>query len=200
MPKAHSIALIIIDMQNDFVLPGAPACVAGAKATLPALRRLLDRARNSGWRVIHVRRSHRADGSDVELFRRAAFADGRGICVAGSHGAEPVAGLEELPGEVVLHKLRFSAFLYTEFDAILRRLGVETLVLCGTQYPNCLRATAVDAMSRDYRVLLATDACSAQTQEVAQANINDLNAMGIACAHQDELPGLPGAQARQTAH
>jgi len=174
-------ALVIIDMQNDFVLPGAPACVAGAQATLPALRQLREAARNQGWRVIHVLREHRADGSDVELFRRDAFAQGQGICVAGTKGAEIVAELTPRPDEHVLKKLRFSAFMFTEFDALLRRLGISTLVLGGTQYPNCIRGTAVDAMARDYRTIVVTDACSAQTPEVAAANVYDLSRMGIEC-------------------
>lgn len=190
MAHASRIALLVIDMQKDFVLPGAPAQVAGALATVPAIARLLARARAEGWRVIHVRRAHRPDGSDAELFRRQAFREGKGICVAGSPGAQPVEGLEELPGETVLTKLRFSAFLFTELDLLLRRQGVETLVLCGTQYPNCLRATAVDALARDYRVVLATDACSAQSDDIARANILDLSNMGALCAPQDELAGL----------
>ncbi|MDP3427783.1 MAG: isochorismatase family protein, partial [Humidesulfovibrio sp.] len=72
---------------------------------------------------------------------------------------------------------------------VLRRLGVATLVLAGTQYPNCIRATAVDAMCRDYRVLVVTDACSAQTEAVAQANIFDLSNMGVACVPLGELAG-----------
>jgi len=183
-------ALVIIDMQNDFVLPGAPACVAGAQATLPALRRLREAARNQGWRVIHVLREHRADGSDVELFRRESFAKGRGICVAGTKGAEVVAELTPLPDEYILKKLRFSAFLFTEFDALLRRLGVSTLLICGTQYPNCVRGTAVDAMSRDYRTIVVTDACSAQSPEVAAANIRDLANMGVECVAMSGLPGI----------
>ncbi len=187
-----AIALVIIDMQKDFVLPLAPACVAGALATVPTLRRLLEQARAEGWRVIHVAREHRADGSDVELFRRAAFAEGRGSCGAGSAGAEIIPELAPLPGELRLAKRRFSAFLFTELDALLRRLGVDTLVIGGTQYPNCVRGTAVDAMSRDYRVIVVSDACSAQTAQVAEANIADLRGMGIACV---PLSGLNEALA-----
>jgi len=154
MTAPGSIALAIIDMQNDFVLPGAIACVAGAASTLPTVRRLLADARAKGWTVIHVTREHRADGSDVELFRREAFGAGRGICVAGTPGADIVPELAPLACEYRLKKRRFSAFLFTEFDALLRRLGISTLVLAGTQYPNCIRATAVDAMSRDYRVVV----------------------------------------------
>lgn len=181
MQAPESIALVIIDMQNDFVQPGAPACVAGALASVPTVRRLLDLARTRGWRVVHVTRQHRADGSDVERYRRAGFLEGRGICVAGTPGAQTVPELAPLPGEYRLAKLRYSAFLFTEFDALLRRLGVSTLVLAGTQYPNCVRATAVDAMGHDYEVVVVTDACSAQTPEVVEANVRDLKGMGIRC-------------------
>lgn len=190
MRSPSKTALVVIDMQKDFVLPGAPACVAGALATLPAIVKLLATARAEGWPVIHVRRAHRPDGSDAEAFRRQAFVEGRGICVAGSEGAQAVEGLEELPGETVLHKLRFSAFLYTELDMLLARMDVDTLILCGTQYPNCLRATAVDALARDYRVILATDACSAQNEDVARANIVDLANMGAICVEQERIGAL----------
>ncbi|OIO02471.1 MAG: isochorismatase [Desulfovibrionaceae bacterium CG1_02_65_16] len=186
----HSIGLAIIDMQHDFVDAGAPARVAGAAATIPALVKLLSLARARGWAVFHVARAHRADGSDAESFRRAAFANGRGICVAGSPGARIVPELTPLPGETVVHKRRFSAFLFTEFDALLRRGGVRTLVLGGTQYPNCVRATAVDAMARDYATVVVTDCCSAQTPEVAAANVYDLVNMGVACVDFAGLPAL----------
>lgn len=184
------VALAIIDMQNDFVQPGAPACVAGALASVPMVRRLLDKARREGWVIVHVTRQHRADGSDVELFRRDAFKNGGGICVAETRGADIIPELSPLPGEHCLGKLRFSAFLFTEFDALLRRLGVSTLVLAGTQYPNCIRGTAVDAMARDYRTVVVTDACSAQTPAVAASNIFDLKGMGIACVALDDLDPL----------
>jgi len=190
MTTPGSIALAIIDMQNDFVQPGASACVAGAQASLPTLRRLLDQARAMGWTVIHVTREHRADGSDVEIFRREAFGQGQGICVAGTPGADIVPELAPLPSEYRIIKRRFSAFLFTEFDALLRRLGIATLVLAGTQYPNCIRATAVDAMAHDYRAVVVTDACSAQTPEVASHNIFDLSRMGVFCVEFDGLPAL----------
>ena len=74
-----NIALVIIDMQNDFVLPEAPLCVKGAQATVPTIQKLLDRARTEGWRVIHVIRQHRRDGSDVEIGRAPLFTQGAGI-------------------------------------------------------------------------------------------------------------------------
>lgn len=181
------VALAVIDMQNDFVIPGAPACVAGAMASVPAIARLLAKARAEGWAVFHVVRQHAADGHDAEVFRRRLYAGGRGICVQGSPGAEIVEGLAPLPGEALIVKRRFSAFFGTDFDERLRRAGVETLVLAGTQYPNCVRGTAADALYRDYRVVVVTDACSAQSAEVAQANIRDMAGMGMACVGLEGL-------------
>lgn len=185
-------ALAIIDMQNDFVLPGAPLRVAGAQATVPVIRTLLDTARARGWHIFHVIREHLADGSDVEAFRMPLYRQGRGACVSGTAGASIVAPLSPLPGETIIRKRRFSAFFHTELDLILRRLGVRTLALAGTQYPNCVRGTAVDGMSLDYRVIVVTDACSAQSPDIAAANIRDMRNMGIACVPLSELDATLG--------
>ena len=187
---SRTVALVVIDMQNDFVLPGAPACVAGALPTVPTIRCLLDKARSEGWAIFHVVRAHRPDGSDVERTRAPLFKGGQGLCVEGSTGADIVAGLEPLPGEYRIVKHRYSAFMGTEFDAMLRRLGVETLVVAGTQYPNCVRGTAVDGFALDYQVVVVTDACSAQSEAVAQANIHDMRTMGMACVPLAELDGV----------
>lgn len=187
MTPVRTVALAVIDMQNDFVLPGAPACVEGAHATVPTIRRLLERARADGWYVLHVVRAHRPDGCDAEKSRAHLFREGGGLCVAGTPGAEIVAGLEPSLGETVLVKTRFSAFMGTECHMLLRRLGVDTLLIAGTQYPNCVRGTAVDAFALDYDVIVVTDACSARTPQVAEANINDMRAMGISCVPFDSL-------------
>ena len=181
-------ALVIIDMQNDFVLPGAPLCVKGARATVPTIRKLLDRAREQGWRVVHVIREHRPDGSDVEIGRTRLFTEGPGVCVPGTPGARIIDELTPLPQETILRKLRFSAFFQTGLDMLLRRFKVDTVLVAGTQYPNCIRGTAVDAMSHDYRTIVVTDACSAQNEDIAAANIRDLKNMGIACVSLADLP------------
>ena len=183
-------ALLIVDMQNDFVLPDAPTAVAGAGATIPVVAALAEHARERSWPVIHVVREHRPDGTDVEYTRRELFQNGGGICVAGTPGARIVVELTPRSGDYVLTKQRFSAFLGTELDFLLRRLRVETLVVAGTQYPNCIRATAVDALGRDYRVIVVSDACSAQTERVAANNIEDMRNMGIACMAFQELSNL----------
>mgnify|MGYP001630245278 CR=1 FL=1 len=186
----RGIALLIIDMQRDFVLPGAPLCVAGALPSVPVVRRLLDRARDRGWPVFHVVREHAPDGGDAEPCRRHLFRAGGGVCVAGTTGAAVVDELTPLPGERKLVKTRFSGFYRTSLEDELRALGVSTVLVAGTQYPNCVRGTAVDALYRDFRVIVVSDACSAQTPEVAEANIRDMRGMGIVCEPLDRLPEL----------
>ena len=181
-------ALIIVDMQNDFVLPGAPACVAGAMAVIPRIRAALDAFRSAGAPVFHVYREYRADGSDIEITRLKNFMEKVKVCVPGTSGCEIVKELTPLPGEYRVMKNRFSGFMNTELDFMLRRLKVEAVAICGIQYPNCIRATVFDAVSHGYETFVLTDATGAQTPEIAAANILDMSNIGVKC--------LPFAQAR----
>jgi nicotinamidase-related amidase len=190
---SESYALLIIDMQNDFVLPGAPVCVAGAPASIPGIRNALEAFRKARMPVFHVIREYREDGVDVENFRVRNFLEKAKYVVPGTHGCEIVEELKPIPGEYLLVKNRFSAFMNTELDFILKRLAIKHIVVCGTQYPNCIRATAFDAVANDYHVTLLTDGTSAQTPEIAEANILDMRNIGIPCITVGEfLKGLPG--------
>lgn len=181
-------AIIIIDMQNDFVEPDGVLCVAGAKPTIPAIQDLVKYGRDNGWKIIYIVREHRPSGLDVDEPRVPLFTDGKpGYCVPSTWGAEIVKGLEPEKDDLVVAKFRNSAFFNTQLDLILRRLGVNTVILAGTQYPNCVRGTANDAMSYNYETVVCTDACSAKTPEVAQANIYDMRNMGIKCISLDEV-------------
>jgi nicotinamidase-related amidase len=178
-------ALIIVDMQNDFVLPGAPACVAGAYATLSKIREALDFWRAVSWPVIYLYREYRRDGSDIEVTRLESFLRGKPICLPGSDGAKIVASIAPQPTDYQVMKNRFSGFMDTELDFILRRRNVESIVVCGTQYPCCVRATLVDGLCYGYHTTCLTDATSAQSEDVAVANIRDLENMGIHCVSVD---------------
>ena len=175
------IALLIVDMQNDFVLPKSPAEIPGAFATLPRAQDVLACFRAADRPIFHIVREYRADGSDIEISRRDAFLVGPQYAVPGTKGAEIVDALRPLPGEYRIVKPRFSAFFGTELDLILRRLEVTDVAICGTQYPNCIRATAFDSLSHGYLTTVITDATSAASLEVARSNIRDLENVGIKC-------------------
>jgi nicotinamidase-related amidase len=180
-------ALLIIDMQNDFVIPGAPQHVAGALDSIPFIRQALDFFRLKQWPVFHVNREHRADGSDIEIIREQKFNKQRKFTVPGTRGCEIVHELTPVPGEYRIVKTRYSAFMKTELDFMLRRLDIRQIVICGTQYPVCIRATIYDAISYGYDVTLLTDATSAQTPEIAAANIRDIENLGVTCVTTDRF-------------
>lgn len=180
-------ALIVVDMQNDFVLPGAPAVVAGAYATLPKIQDALAFWRGKKWPVIYLYREYRRDGSDIEITRMETYLRKKKFCVPGTEGAAIVREIAPLDGEYLIMKNRFSGFMDTEMDFILRRLGVNQIAVCGTQYPCCVRGTLVDGICYGYETACLTDATSASTPEVAAANIHDLREMGVECLTVDEF-------------
>lgn len=131
--------------------------------------------------MIWVVREHHPSGVDVELVREHLFKQGgRGSLVAGTTGRDLCGGLQRLPHEVEVVKKRWSAFFATPLDLILRRMGVDRLVVCGVQTPNCIRATVYDAVSLDYpQVTVLADATASQTQSVQLANLLDMQNIGV---------------------
>lgn len=180
-------ALLIIDMQNDFVLEGKPLKVAGAPAVIPKIQAVLAEFRKRSLPVFHILRVHRADGSDVEIIRQELFRR-QPFAVAGSHGAAVIDELAPREGEYVLTKTRMSAFIATELGLMLRTLGVTTLFVCGIQTPNCIRTTVFDAIAYNYPVVLVDDATGASSEEVHRANVRDMQNIGVRIAKVVDVP------------
>ena len=156
-----------------------------------------------------MRRAYAADGSDVEPVRHGAWlAGGRPLCVEGDDPSSLDCPdvLTPADGERVLLKPRFSAFFGTSLDRVLRRAGVDAVVLTGTALPNCVRSTAYDALSLNYNVAVVSDATSSRTPEAQAANLADLAAIGAyvldvaelaaqgLAAMPDALAGWPGSR------
>tara|TARA_B100000315_G_C14236020_1_gene433157 strand:- start:39 stop:608 length:570 start_codon:yes stop_codon:yes gene_type:complete len=171
-------ALLIIDMQNDFVLEGAPMQVQGGLGIIDNVKRVLQLFREKQFPVVHVIRSHDASGDDVEITRKDIFSK-TPFTVPGTSGIEVVDALQPLPGEKVIEKKRMSGFFDTALDSMLRSLGVEAVVVVGVQTPNCVRATAFDAVAYNYETYLVEDATAAQTPEVHSSNVLDMKDIGI---------------------
>jgi len=184
-------ALLIIDMQNDFVREGALLRVAQAESVIPKIREVLEAFRAKNFPVFHVLRIHRSDGSDVEITRFEIFSR-HPFAVAGSDGAREIAELAPLPGEYVIEKIRMSAFIGTELDLMLRTLGVTELVVTGVQTPNCIRTTVFDAIAYNYPVTLVTDATGAQSEEIHRANVLDMKNIGVRVMDTRTLIGTLG--------
>ena len=152
-------AMIIVDMQNDFVAVGAPMETPAARAMVPRLAEALKLCRNTAIRVIYTAHAHRRDGRDMGLFddMHPPIAN-RDALVDGTSGVEIYPDLAPMPGEHVIKKHRYSGFFGTDLDIILREWGVDTVIISGTTTENCCQSTARDAMFRNYRVVFLSDA------------------------------------------
>ena len=184
-------ALLIIDMQNDFVLDGAPLRVAQARSVVPKIYEVLTEFRKKRRPVFHILRVHRRDGSDVEITRQELFRK-YPFAVEGTHGAAVIEELAPLPSEYVIPKIRMSAFIGTELDLMLRNIGVEELVITGIQTPNCIRTTVFDAIAYNYPAVLVEDAVGAQSDDIHKANIRDMANIGVKIIKTQDLSAYPG--------
>jgi nicotinamidase-related amidase len=146
-------ALVVVDMQNDFVHQGGGLLVPDAEATMPAIRALLDLARAHGMRVVYSQDTHRADDAEWQIWPEHAR--------EGSSGWQIVEELAPAPDDTVLRKVRDDAFYGTPLDHLLRLWGVDTLVICGTLTNICVHYTAASAALRWHDVVIPRDAISA---------------------------------------
>jgi nicotinamidase-related amidase len=151
-------AMIVVDMQNDFVQEGAPIEIPRARAMVPRLNRLLDVCRAHQIPVIYIH--HVIRGGDIDAGRLAdhheAIRNNQAI-IAGTPNVEIYDELKPHPGDLVVAKPRYSAFYGTDLEAILRSKGIDTLIISGTVTNVCCESTTRDAFSRDYKVIFLSD-------------------------------------------
>ncbi|KAG2729031.1 hypothetical protein I3760_01G231600 [Carya illinoinensis] len=180
--KWNHTALLVIDMQKDFIHEDGLMLVNGGRAIVPNVTKAVQVARERGILVVWVVREHDPLGRDVEHFRRHLYAAGKvGPTAKGSVGAELVDGLVIKEGDYKLVKTRFSAFFATHLHSFLQGAGINKLVITGVQTPNCIRQTVFDAVALDYQsVSVIVDATAAATPEVHVANIFDMKNVGVA--------------------
>lgn len=179
---------LLIDMQNGFIDGASPLCIAGAAATVPACAHALAAAREHGLAVLHVRRAYAADGSDVEAVRWETWAEGgRPLSAADPASLDCPPELSPAPGEPVIMKPSWSAFFGTDLAALLRARGIGTLVLAGTTTPNCVRSTVYDGLALGFNVAVLRDATSSRSPEAQEANLADMEAVGIQLLHTDDF-------------
>lgn len=144
-------ALLVIDMLNDFVLPGAPLEVPATRVILPALQARLASARTRGVPVIFVCDAHRPDDPEFSRMNWPPHA------VKGTPGAQVVEQLAPLETDPVVEKFSYSGFHHTGLEGILQSRGIEHLVLTGCVTNICILYTAYEAVVRGYRVTVPAD-------------------------------------------
>lgn len=150
---AATTALVVVDMQNDFVSEGGSLRVPDAAATVPVIGELLARARGAGARIVFTQDTHREGDPEWEIWPEHAREH--------TPGWEIVDALAPRPDETVIRKLRYDAFYGTPLDHLLRLWGIRTVVVCGTVANICVHYTAASAALRWYDVVIPRDAVSA---------------------------------------
>ncbi len=185
-------AIIVIDMQNDFLSPGAPFETPMGREFVPRLQSLLEHSRQSGMRVIFTTHAHRRDGCDMGLNGEIwpAIGDRVGL-VDGESGIEIYPDLAPVGDEFVIKKHRYSGFFGTDLDMILRTEKIDTIAVTGVSTEGCCHATARDAMFHGYRVAFISDATGTFDfpdigfGEIPAAEVHrvTLGVLGVSTAH-----------------
>lgn len=166
--RVNDAALVIIDVQNDYCDDAGGLAASGTlpfyktdlvREMVPTLKRLVDTARTLTVPVMWVRTEYGLWTTSKNWLRRG---EGRElhICEPGSWGAEWYGGLVPLPDEYVVTKHRYSPFVDTPFETVLRVQGIKQLFITGVTTSVCVESTARDAFMRDYGVVVVSD-CTA---------------------------------------
>jgi nicotinamidase-related amidase len=188
----ESTALLIIDMQRDFLEPGGFGAALGndvslLQAVLPPLRRVLSAARAAGLPVIHTREGHRPDLSDCppSKLARGNLPSGIGslgpkgrIMVRGEYGHDIVDELAPVEGEVVLDKPGKGSFHATDLDLILRNRGIDSLVVTGVTTEVCVHTTVREANDRGFECLVLEDCVGSYFPEFHEVGLRMIAAQG----------------------
>lgn len=207
-------ALVVIDMQRDFIEPGGFGDslgndVARLEAIVPTTAALLALFRRQAWPIIHTREAHKPDLSDcppaklnrgkpgLRIGDRGAM--GR-ILIAGEPGNQIVHALTPLPGETVIDKPGKGMFYATGIHKTLRDMGITHLVFAGVTTEVCVQTSMREANDRGYECLLIEDATESYFPQFKSATIEMIAAQGGIVGWVTPLASLAGAVNQEPSH
>ena len=185
-------ALLIIDMQRDFLEPGGFGEMLGndvgqLRRTIEPNKQLLKAWREAGLMVLHTREGHRPDLSDLPPTKKVrghgktTIGDsgpmGR-ILIRGEAGHDIIPELYPMPGEAVIDKPGKGAFFATDLQAILQNRGIRSLIVTGVTTEVCVNTTVREANDRGFDCLLAEDATESYFPEFKKAAVEMIRAQG----------------------
>jgi nicotinamidase-related amidase len=185
-------ALVIIDMQRDFLEPGGFGETLGNNVSLldaavKPIKAVLDVARKVGMLVVHTREGHRPDMSDapkakVERGAPHLRIGARGpmgrILIRGEAGHDIVPSLYPAEGEVIVDKPGKGAFYATDLGAILQHRKIESLIVCGVTTEVCVHTTVREANDRGFKCIVPGDCCASYFPEFHEVGLRMIKAQG----------------------
>lgn len=185
-------ALLVIDMQRDFLDPGAPIECPGGRDAIEPIRELAELARSSGVPVIYTQEAHRAQRVDFGLELEY---DEPEHCLEDGQGVDIVADLQPEPDDYVIRKRRYSGFFATDLEILLKGLGVDTLILTGVATDVCVRATAQDAQQLGYRLVVVTDCVAGTSRKAHEAALDNIGYIfGMVAPLEAVIDLMPSAE------
>jgi nicotinamidase-related amidase len=190
--RLDKAALIIIDMQRDFLEPGGFGAalgndVARLQAAVAPCSAVLAAARQAGLLVIHTREGHRPDLSDapphkVERGDPALRIGARGpmgrILIRGEPGHDIISELSPIAGEPVIDKPGKGAFYQTDLELMLHNRAIDTLLVCGVTTEVCVNTTVREANDRGFRCIVLADCCASYFPEFHEMGLAMIKAQG----------------------
>jgi ureidoacrylate peracid hydrolase len=166
-------ALVVVDLQNAFMMPGvAHACCDMAPKIVPNVNRLAKAVRATGGKVVWIQTAFTEESLQSwstmhEMTLPNRTAKRIEALSRGTKGYELWAGLDVLPEDLIVEKLRFSAFIQgsSNLEAVLKAHGIDTVLITGTVTSVCCESTARDAMMLNFKTVMVTDGNAASTDE-----------------------------------
>jgi nicotinamidase-related amidase len=185
-------ALVIIDMQRDFLEPGGFGAALGndvsrLKAAVGPCGAVLAAARRDGILVIHTREGHRPDLTDAPpmkvergdpAMRIGAPGPMGRILVRGEPGHDIIPELYPIAGEPVIDKPGKGAFYQTDLELMLKNRSIDTLLVCGVTTEVCVNTTVREANDRGFRCIVISDCCGSYFPEFHEMGLKMIKAQG----------------------
>jgi ureidoacrylate peracid hydrolase len=195
-------ALVVIDLQNVFMLPGMPVEVPTAREIVPNVNKLAAATRGAGGKVVWVKMCLEGQTQAWSVFfdgdtRRGTLAE----LTPGARGFELYDGLDVQPDDAVVIKRRYSAFIQgsSDIDRHLRSAGIDTVVVVGTLTNVCCESSARDAMMLNYRVVFVSDANAALSDAEHNASLGTILRVFGDVATTADVVALLSAKSREQA-
>jgi ureidoacrylate peracid hydrolase len=186
-PDIHTSALIVVDMQNDFLhADGAFGVMAKAHperridmpflaSTVPNVKRLIEAFRKAGRPVVYLAHVLKADYSDAAFpYWRGTTMKKTSFLVEGSWGAQVLDELAPRPDENLVIKKGFGGFSNTPLDTVLRNYGVTTCVVCGVTTCVCVSTTVRGGVEYNYRMIVVRDAVAEVSREQHESELKTI--------------------------